>query len=314
MRNFSVRAFDRFMLQGFVMPDTTKQWTVLQLINWTKDYFPRKGVDEPRLSAEVLLSHVLGCKRVKLYTQFDRVVESEHLDRFRELVRRAAAGEPVAYLVGMKEFYSLTIRLSPDVLIPRPETELLVDVVLEYARSCSGEVKLWDVCTGSGCVAVAAAYNCDRLIVLATDISTASLEIARQNVQQYQLERRIRLAKANLLDLPQNAQDMPPFDVITANPPYVSKAQMEKLPPAVRYEPALALYGGVDGLDFIRRIISQAADYLRPGGVLAIEIGFDQAERVYDLLCQTTRYERITFLKDLAGRERVALAYKTSDE
>ena len=296
------------------MSDTTKQWTVLQLINWTKDYFSRKGVDEPRLSAEVLLSHVLGCKRVKLYTQFDRVVESEHLDRFRELVRRAAAGEPVAYLVGMKEFYSLTIRLSPDVLIPRPETELLVDVVLEYARSCSGEVKLWDVCTGSGCVAIAAAYNCDRLIVLATDISTASLEIARQNVQQYQLERRIRLAKADLLDLPQNAQDMPPFDVITANPPYVSKAQMEKLPPAVRYEPALALYGGVDGLDFIRRIISQAADYLRPAGVLAIEIGFDQAERVYDLLCKAARYERITFLKDLAGRERVALAYKTSDE
>ena len=296
------------------MSDTTKQWTVLQLINWTKDYFSRKGVGEPRLSAEVLLSHVLGCKRVKLYTQFDRVVESEHLDRFRELVRRAAAGEPVAYLIGMKEFYSLTIRLSPDVLIPRPETELLVDVVLEYARSCSGEVKLWDVCTGSGCVAVAAAYNCDRLIVLATDISTASLEIARQNVQQYQLERRIRLAKADLLDLPQNAQDMPPFDVITANPPYVSKAQMEKLPPPVRYEPALALYGGVDGLDFIRRIISQAPDYLCPGGVLAIEIGFDQAERVYDLLCKTAQYERITFLKDLAGRERVALARKTPDE
>ena len=296
------------------MSDTTKQWTVLQLINWTKDYFSRKGVDEPRLSAEVLLSHVLGCKRVKLYTQFDRVVESEHLDRFRELVRRAAAGEPVAYLVGMKEFYSLTIRLSPDVLIPRPETELLVDVVLEYARSCSGEVKLWDVCTGSGCVAVAAAYNCDRLIVLATDISTASLEIARQNVQQYQLERRIRLAKADLLDLPQTAQDMPPFDVITANPPYVSKAQMEKLPPTVRYEPALALYGGVDGLDFIKRIISQAPDYLRPGGVLAIEIGFDQAERVYDLLSKTAQYERITFLKDLAGRERVALARKTSNE
>ena len=296
------------------MSDTTKQWTVLQLINWTKDYFSRKGVDEPRLSAEVLLSHVLGCKRVELYTQFDRVVESEHLDRFRELVRRAAAGEPVAYLVGMKEFYSLTIRLSPDVLIPRPETELLVDVVLEYARSCSGEVKLWDVCTGSGCVAIAAAYNCDRLIVLATDISTASLEIARLNVQQYHLEKRIRLAKADLLDLPQNAQDMPPFDVITANPPYVSKAEMEKLPPAVRYEPTLALYGGVDGLDFIRRIISQAADYLRPAGVLAIEIGFDQAERVYDLLCKTAQYERITFLKDLAGKERVALARKTSDE
>jgi len=298
------------MLQKLIMAKTSEQWTILQVINWTKEYFSRKGVDEPRLSAEILLAHVLGCKRIMLYTQFDRVVGPEHLDKFRDLVRRAAAGEPVAYITGKKEFYSITIHVTPDVLIPRPETELLVDAVLDYARNHTEEVKLWDLCTGSGCVAVAAAYNCNTLIALATDISEDALKVAQRNVQQYLLEKRILLAKADLLNLPETARDLVPFDVITANPPYVSKAQMKELPTSVRHEPQAALYGGADGLDFIRQIITKAADYLRPGGVLAIEIGFDQAQRVHDLLYKEERYERITFLKDLTGKQRVALAQK----
>lgn len=287
-------------------------WTVLRLLNWTKDYFVRSGLDEPRLSAEVLLGHVLGCRRVSLYTQFDRTPNNEQLSAFRRLVRRAGGGEPVAYLTGWKEFYSLAIKVTPDVLVPRPETELLVDAVLDYARSRGDRaLRLWDVCTGSGCVAVAAAKQYPALSVLATDISTPACNVARENAKRHGLDDRIRVEQADLLTLPKSTEGL--FDIITANPPYVTDAEMEQLLEPVKREPASALRAGPTGLKFIDPIVRDAPSHLKPNGLLAVEIGFDQAERVYDLLNKTGRYENIRFVKDLAGIERVALAHIIAD-
>ncbi len=290
------------------MNAATENWTVLRLINWMKDYFARSGLDEPRLAAEVLLGHVLDCRRLSLYTQFDRTPNSEHLSALRGLVRRAAGGEPIAYLTGRKEFYSLAIKVTPDVLIPRPETELLVDAVLDYARSRNNKpLMLWDVCTGSGCVAVAAAKHCRTLSVLATDISAPAVAVARENVERHGLDDRIRVEQADLLTLPESAEGF--FDIITANPPYVTDAEMEQLPEPVKREPAAALRAGPTGLEFIDPLIRQAQSHLKPNSLLALEIGFGQAGRVYDLLNETGRYENIRFLKDAAGIERAAIAH-----
>ena len=281
-------------------------WTVLRLITWTTDYLKKAGVDEPRLAAEVLLAHILGCQRIALYTRFDQAVEAEPRGAYRDLVKRAGAHEPIAYLVGQREFYSLPIKVTPAVLIPRPETELLVDVVLECVKK-EAAGRLWDACTGSGCVAVAAAHYATGLRVLATDISPEALAVALENVAQHSLAERVRVEQADLLNLPAEAAELSPFDVITANPPYVSAAQEADLPAVVRQEPRTALVAGESGYELIERVIREAPPRLRPGGTLAIEMGMGQAQRVYDLLRQGG-YEEIRILKDVAGIERTTVA------
>lgn len=284
----------------------------MRLLQWTREHFARAAMDEPRLSAEVLLAHVMGCGRVQLYAQFQRAAQPEELAAFREMVKRAAAGEPVAYLIGEREFYSLPFKVSADVLIPRPETELLVDTAVEAARRAGGSARLWDACTGNGCVAVAAARFAEALAVLATDISEAALAVAGENVRRHGMEGRVLLERADLLSLPQTAGAMAPFDVITANPPYVSDAQMAELAPQVRCEPQSALRAGPSGLEFIRRIVADAPPLLRPSGTLAVEIGTGQAEEVHDLLCRDARWREARFLKDAAGIERVAVATRSA--
>ena len=288
------------------MGSAKRQWTVLALIDWTKGFLARAGVDQPRLSAEVLLARTLGCERLELYTRHDRTVTREHLVLYRDLVRRAAAGEPIAYLTGRKEFYSLSLVITPDVLIPRPETELLVDAALEAARA--GARRLWDACTGSGCVAVAAARHAGELSVLATDISAPALAVAAENVARHGLTDRVRVEKADLLELPPTATDLAPVDVITANPPYVRDADMAALPGTVQCEPDVALRAGATGLEYVRRIIADAPARLHPGGLLAMEIGLGQADAVYELLNAAGTYRDIRFLKDQAGIDRAVLA------
>lgn len=293
------------------MANPSQPWTILRLIEWTKDYFARAGLEEPRLSAEMLLAHVLGCPRLALYTQFDRQPAQEQLASFRELVKRAAANEPIAYLTGVREFYSLAFNVSPEVLIPRPETELLVDAVLELAKAAGQRgLKLWDVCTGSGCVAIAAAHYVPTLSVLATDVSAAALAVAANNVQEHGLAERVRLAQADLLSLPADAPMRGPFDIITANPPYVSDVQMAKLPKVVLAEPPTALRAGPTGLEIIGQIIRQAPQHLCAGGTLAVEMGAGQAQAVYELLNQSGDFDSIRILKDAAGIERTAVAVR----
>ncbi|NLF33208.1 MAG: peptide chain release factor N(5)-glutamine methyltransferase [Planctomycetes bacterium] len=285
-------------------------WTLLRLITWTKDYLAGRGIDSPRLAAELLLAHVLGCPRMALYTQFARVATEAERTRFRELVKRAADHEPVAYLVGHRDFYSLDLAVTPDVLIPRPETEGLVDRALDHLRGLGRPGTAWDACTGSGAVAVAVAANARDARVLATDISEAALAVARTNASRHALTDRLTVARADLLALPADAGIEGPFDVITANPPYVTAADMDTLGPDVRHEPVAALCAGAEGLDFIAPLLRQAPDRLAAGGLLAMEIGYNQAEAVWDLANTDGRYERISFDRDAAGIERVLAAYR----
>ncbi|KKL73362.1 hypothetical protein LCGC14_2075660, partial [marine sediment metagenome] len=245
---------------------------------------------------------------IELYTRFDQVVDEAARGAYRQAVLRAVAGEPIGYIRGLKEFYSLTFKVTPDVLIPRGETELLVDAAVDLARKRGGAGKLWDVCTGSGCVAVAAAHHAPGLTVLATDISPAALAVAAKNIRTHGLTERIRTAEADLLALPDELAGEAPFDAITANPPYVSDREYAELPAEVLAEPELALRAGATGLECIERIVRDAPDRLAEGGMLAMEIGAGQADAAYQLLTEGESFEDVRMLKDLAGIDRTVVA------
>lgn len=285
------------------------EWTIQKLLNWTAEYLTQKGVDAPRLSAELLLSSVLGLKRIELYTQYNRIVEEEHLAKLRELVKRAGRHEPIAYLVGRTEFYSLEFEVTPDCLIPRPETELLVQRAIEFLRRRAGPRHVCDLCTGCGTIAVAVAKNVPDARIVATDLSTAALAVAAGNVKKHQLEERIELLHGDLFEplIPQ--LDVTPFDLIACNPPYVSAAEYEELERNVKdYEPRAALYGGEEGLDLYHRVCEQVGRFLKPDGALLLEIGYKQGPSVQELLEQTGLFPSIKIDKDLIGHDRVVLA------
>jgi len=285
------------------------EWTIQKLLNWTTEYLTQKQVDAPRLSAELLLSSVLGLKRIELYTQYSRVVEEEHLARLRDLVARAGRHEPIAYLVGKTEFYSLELEVTPDCLIPRPETELLVQRAIEFLRQRTSPRHICDLCTGCGTIAVAVAKNVPDARVVATDLCAAALGVAAGNVKKHQLEDRVELLHGDLFEplIPQ--LDVTPFDLIACNPPYVSAAEYEELEKNVKdYEPRAALYGGQDGLDLYRRICEQVGRFLKPDGVLLLEIGYTQGPAVRAMLEQTDLFPSIKVDKDLIGHDRVVTA------
>jgi len=258
------------------------------------------------------LAHVLQCPRITLYTQFERTPTPDQLAAYRQLVGRAAAHEPVAYLVGHREFYSLDFIVTPDVLVPRPETELLADKAIEHLKPLGGRGRYWDACTGSGALAAAVGVHAPEAAVLATDTSEAALATARQNMAKHGLAQRVTVARVDLLDLPEELAERGPFDAVTVNPPYVSEAEMAELPPGVLREPRVALCGGDDGLDCIRSILQQAPNILADHGMLAMEIGHGQAGHVWDMVNKIGRYERIEFARDTADVERALVAHKAS--
>jgi len=290
------------------MTQPAETWTVLKLLNWTRDYLAAGGVEDPRLAGEVLLAHVLRCDRLRLYTRFDYLPTGEELAAFRRLVQRARQHEPVAYLVGEKEFYSLRFKVTPDVLVPRGETEVLVCEAVSHLRRLPAPRRLWDACTGSGCVAVAVASQVEDLQVLATDISAPALAVAAENAAAHGLAARIRCRRADLLTLPDDCRDMLPFGAITTNPPYVAEHQM--VSETVQHEPPVAIHGGADGLDFIRRVVADAPSCLAAGGALIMEFGFAQADEVRDLLLATGSFEEPRIISDHQGIERALVAVK----
>ena len=284
-------------------------WTIQKLLTWITEYFTTSGVDGPRLSAELLLSHVLGMKRIELYTQFDKVIEKTQLDQLHDLVKRGGKGEPVAYLVGQTEFYSLSIAVNQACLIPRPETELLVERAIEFLRKRGGEQKVCDLCTGSGCVAAAIAKNFAGAEIIATDISDEALKVAAQNIEKYQLSERVRLFYGDLFDPVIPHLDSGKFDLIVSNPPYVSISEFEGLEKNVKdYEPRQALLGGDDGLDICRRIIQKAEEFLKPDGAMMLEIGYRQGDAVRELLEGTNCFSKIKIEKDFNNNDRIAIA------
>ena len=305
-----------FLAFTFLCPSynpAMQTWTIQKLLNWTTDHFTEKSIDSPRLSAELLLSHVVGLKRIELYTQFDKLVSQQQLDRLHALVKRAGQHEPIAYLTGKTEFYSLRLNVTPDCMIPRPETELLVERAVEFLRRRTGKQFVCDLCTGCGCIAIAIAKNFPDADIIATDISDAALNITAQNIEKHKLKDRIKLLRGDLFDpiIPQ--LDISKFDLIVCNPPYLSAAEFESLETNVKaYGPRIALYAGEDGLDVYRRIIEKVDQFLKPDAALMLEIGYAQGQAVRELLEQTGCFSEITIEKDFHNNDRIAIAIKKS--
>jgi release factor glutamine methyltransferase len=289
---------------------SSEVWTVGRLLQWTTDYLKRRGSETPRLDAEVLLAEALGCARIDLYTTFEAVPGEAVRTEFRRLVRRRAEGAPVAYLVGRREFYSLSFRVTPDVLIPRPETEFLVVALLDLARQRPPDepIAICDVGTGSGIIAVCAARHLPNCRVTALDISPGALEVARANVAEHRLEERIELVESDLFAALGGARR---FDFVVSNPPYVSRSDLGKLAPEVqRFEPPVALMAGEHGMDVIERLVPEAAEHLNPGGYLLMEISPLRHEMVEKLLASDGRFQPGPTVKDLARLPRVVQAMR----
>jgi release factor glutamine methyltransferase len=286
-------------------------WNVRRLLEWTTPFFTRKGIDSPRLCAELLLAHVLGVPRIKLYTDYDRAVTPERLTEYRELVKRAAEDEPVAYLTGKAHFFSLEFQVTRDVLIPRPDTETLVEHVIQLIRrkTSPDSARVLDLCTGSGCIAAAIAYHVKTAVVVATEISPAAAALARQNLEKLGLNERVRVEQGDLFQALENLVDRHPFDFIVSNPPYIPTAQIQNLDRSVRdYEPIGALDGGLDGLSLHRRILREGASRLSPDGHVLLEIAFDQADLARQIFVDYPEFAEVKVLKDHAGNDRVVTA------
>ncbi len=297
------------------MPDVGT-WTVRRILEWTTAYFTRKQVDPARLSAELLLAHVLAMPRIKLYIEYDRVLTERQLSGYKELVQRAIHQEPIAYLTGRAHFFNLEFEVTRDVLIPRPDTETLVENVLQLARHQSGleAPRVLDLCTGSGCIAAAIAHHLKSATVVATDLSAKAVEVASQNVRKLGLSERVVVEQGDLFEPIAKLVDPQPFDLIVSNPPYIPTGQIETLDRSVRdYEPLGALDGGLDGLAFHRRILNEAPDRLVPGGRIFLEIAFDQGAGAMQVAeAHAATFVEPRLLKDFGGRDRVLTLRRAS--
>ena len=281
-------------------------WTVARLLQWTRGYFEQHGVESARLCAEILLAHALGCERIELYTRHETVPGEQTLKTFRAAVRQAADGCPIAHLTGIKEFFSLPFRVTPDVLIPRPETEVLVERVIHLARHAEENLRsIVDIGTGSGCIAVSLAKNLPEVTLQASDISQAALEVARDNAERNGVLDRVAFHQGDLFAPWKPAGQ---FDVIVSNPPYVAESEADSLPANVRdFEPHVALFAGQDGLDVVRRLVHAAPRYLKTDGHLLIEVAYNQASAVRRLLDESAWGGIVTY-RDSLRHERVVHA------
>jgi release factor glutamine methyltransferase len=279
-------------------------------MRWSGEYLEGKGVERGRLDAEHLLSHALGVPRLQLYLQFDRPLESEELDRFRPLLRRRAEREPLQYILGRAAFRELELAVDPRVLVPRPETEILVDEVLAWAAA-RGDAGLTavDLGTGSGAIALSLVGEGPFARVVATDASEEALAVAAINARAAGLEERVELRHGSLFEPLSEGER---FDVVVSNPPYVAEAEAATLEPEVAvWEPSGALFGGPDGLAVLRAIVAGAALFLHGGGLLALEVGVTQAGQVVAAVEEAGGYDDVRVRRDLAGRQRVVMARRT---
>jgi release factor glutamine methyltransferase len=308
-------------------------WTILKLIEWTIDFFTKHSIPNPRLDAELLLSHILNIRRIDLYLSFDKTVPENELALFKGCIQRRIKREPLQYIIGSQDFFGVSIKVTPDVLIPRPETEILVEEVLKHCHSeaegrriscnqlSSGDpspsaqddmaaTHILDLCTGSGCIIAALADKLPEANFVGIDISEKALEIARQNI--FKWKDRVRLLNGNLFEPlvchSEQSEESPSFDIIVSNPPYVAESEWPTLQPEIRdYEPKNALIAGADGLAIIREIIDNAHRFLKPAGLLAMEIGDGQADAVKKIIADNGHYNEVNIIKDYGGLERILL-------
>jgi release factor glutamine methyltransferase len=272
-------------------------WTLLRLLRWTTGFFEEKGIDNPRLDAELLLAHCLELDRVGLYLNYDRPLSADELDTIRPLVKRRGQREPLQYLLGSTEFWSLQFKVTPDVLIPRADTEILVEEALSHATATG---RLLDAGTGSGAIVISLATELPDWQLTGLDISSPALCVARENVERHQLEQQIELIEGDLAQLPQQQ-----YDLIVSNPPYIARDEWDDLMPEVRcFEPALALLAEDEGLICYQQLAAQASQRLRSGGWLLVEIGYRQAPVVKELF-SAAGLTNVFVRDDYSGQPRV---------
>jgi len=286
-------------------------YTIGEILNSAAKYFQGKGLENARLNAEILLGTVLDLSRVDLYLHFDRPLTDEELSEFRMFIKRRRGGQPLQYLTGQTEFHSLTFQVTPAALIPRPETEILVDALLEHLDRQREDLAVADVGTGCGNIAVTLAVHLPKARLWATDLSPEALALAQRNARNHEVEARIRFLRGDLLAplRPERGR----FAAIVSNPPYVTTGELDGLPAEIRdHEPLMALDGGRDGLEIVRRIVAQAADALAPDGWLALEVGDGQAEKVKTMVARMGTYREAESVTDYAGIPRVILARRIS--
>ena len=289
---------------------STELWTTRRLLEWTADYFKGRGIENPRLEVELLLATALHTNRVGLYLRYDEVPTDPERTAFRELVKRRAAGEPSAYLIGHKDFYSLDFDVNADVLIPRPETETLVLEGVEFLRARAKEnagfvPRVLDIGTGSGALAVALARNLPAARLVAVDISAPALAMAKKNAEKHSVADRIEFRESDLFAAVGAGER---FDLIVSNPPYVSQSEYDALDRSVRdFEPRIALLSGEKGTEIVARIVADAPAHLEPGGRLLVEISPMIAEASLELL-QGSPFIQFNIINDYAGLKRVILA------
>ena len=286
-----------------------KMWRVVDLLDWTTRYFEQHGIPNPRLDAEILLAHLLEKSRLQLYLHFEMPVFQEHLTPYRELIKKRIEHTPVSYLTNRKEFMALDFYVDERVLIPRPETEQLVETILR--EKTGNSERLLELGTGSGVIATSLAVHQPEWEIIATDISEPALAVAQKNAETHVHAPQIKFLSGDLFE-PIKAINPPGnirFDWIVCNPPYVKNIEWDTLSPDIRdYEPEIALLAGDDGLAVIRRLIAEAPEYLAPNGKLILEIGETQADTVRSLINTEPAYRTYKLLKDYAEKERIVLA------
>jgi release factor glutamine methyltransferase len=261
------------------------------------------GLDTPRLDAEVLLGHVLGLTRAQIHAHLDRRLDAAELESYHELIERRRQHEPVAYIIGHKEFYGLDFYVDRRVLIPRPETELLVEKGLEIGQAASHPLNIADVGTGCGAIAISLAVHLPQAIIYALDASSEALEMAALNRRRYRVEKHVHLLQGDLL-----APLLEPVDLIVANLPYVSGAEWEQLPRTIiAYEPRFALDGGAEGLNAIRRLLAQVRSHLKPQATILLEIGARQGAAVTNLARRHFPADTVEVVQDYAGLDRMVV-------
>lgn len=284
-------------------------WTILALIRWADERFKKEGLATPRLDAEVLLVETLGMDRVGLYTHFDQPLKPDELARFKKLILRRLRREPIAYILGKREFWSLPFKVTPDVLIPRPETEILVSEALKTQAHLDGRaLHILEIGTGSGAISIALAKGLPIARVVATDLSAKALSVAEENAIENGVREQIHFLQGDLFQPLQKGEK---FELVIANPPYIPREQISSLMPEVRdFEPRIALDGGVNGLDFFRRALPLVGKFLHSAGWFLVEMGAGQDQEILKIAEKIPDLNSFDFIKDLAGIKRVFKARK----
>jgi release factor glutamine methyltransferase len=288
--------------------------TCLEILNQAVEKLRLAGIDRPRTNAELLLGAVLNKNKADLYLDKDQILVSYEIEKFNQFIKERISHKPAQYIIGTVEFFGLEFKVDERVLIPRPETETLVEVVIKQLANTENS-KIIDLGTGSGAIAISLAKNLRKAFVYATDVSEGALEVAKENALKNKVENQIEFFHGDLFAPLKNKNLEGQIDCVVSNPPYVSKDEFERLPKEIKdYEPVVALASEEEGVFFHKRIIENSVDFLKKGGLLALETAFGQAEKVADLIRQSDNYSDIRIIKDLGGIDRVVKAIKRSTD